>query len=425
MTSLLALAMVLGNAIVANAQTDAIVGGYFPAEYRTLDNIAATDWANLSMAFYAFINTDANGNITGEKVDYFNRMVDSCDKHGVQLYASFGGAYGSSVIYSMANNATARENFVQKMKTLCDKYGLEGVDIDWEGLTTSGERTAHEALMKRLNEVLTPAGYKIILTIGWGNFNAQWFSTAAVGYADYLQIMAYDNRATWPQSPAGNHSSYSDAVAAVDYWKTTRGISASKLILGLPNYGYQQSNTGGSGTAKTYGQIRSTYPTLTDADDEVAVDANTTIWYNGPLTIKKKGRMAMVDKGIAGLFYWEMTQDTDDAKALHDALIDTLSELDYTVAKLPLRDAVVASTFTSTDGHQSIVSGTLNGVWIWNEHQGARVEVLDLTGRIIAAQEALPVNGAAPSTIPADVSGLHLVRIYRNDQVEGHLVFIE
>ena len=51
----------------------------------------------------------------------------------IKLIAAIGGWNAGTTEFSrMANNATARSNFVNKALNLTTKYGFDGIDIDWE-----------------------------------------------------------------------------------------------------------------------------------------------------------------------------------------------------------------------------------------------------------------------------------------------------
>ena len=276
---------------------------------------------------------------------------------GKKVYICFGGLWGSSVIYTMANNATSRANFVSNIVAYMVDNNFDGLDIDWEGLSSSGERTAHENLMADLRSAIDlEGGLGLTLTIGYGNYNAQWFSNAAVGYADYLQIMAYDDYGTWSSSPFGNHSSFNGATSSISYW-VGRGIAKSKMILGLPCYGYQFASTsGGSGTARTYAALVAAEPDLKSSDD---VTADGLTLFNNQNIIMQKTQYAM-DQGLAGVFFWEMTQDTDDKRSLHKAAMYSVNS----VTPPPLanflvstKTPVVTETITFTD-HSSLGSTT-------------------------------------------------------------------
>jgi GH18 family chitinase len=63
-------------------------------------------------------------------------------------------------------------------------------------------------------------------------------SDKALAQYDFVNIMSYDHTGPWrPQKP-GPHSTYQDAVAALDYFGTTRKIPRDKMVLGVPFYGY-------------------------------------------------------------------------------------------------------------------------------------------------------------------------------------------
>lgn len=325
-TRLLLLHIVLGVFTISVTQAQFMVNGYIP-NYRSITDINAIDYANLDIAYYAFVNTNADGSlvpVNSWDVGKMEACVTNAHNAGKKVYLCFGGLWGSTVIYTMANNSTSRANFVTNIVAYLQANNFDGLDIDWEGLSSAGERTAHENLMADLRTALNAAGgLGLTLTIGYGNYNAQWFSNAAVGYADYLQIMAYDETGTWSGSPFGNHSSYAVATNSVTYW-LGRGIAASKMILGLPCYGYRFNSTaGGSGTARTYAEILLAEPDLKSSDDDT--QDGLTLFNNQDMIMQKVAYAKT--QSLAGVFFWEMTQDTDDKRSLHKAAMYEVNDI--------------------------------------------------------------------------------------------------
>jgi|GEM_PF-4731166 len=356
---LISIWMVLGLSVPKIVQAQFMVNGYIP-NYRSVADINGIDYVNLDISYYAFVNTNADGSlvpVNSWDVGKMEACVANAHAAGKKVYICFGGLWGSSVIYTMANNATSRANFVSNIVAYMVANNFDGLDIDWEGLSTSGERTAHENLMADLRTAIdAEGGLGLTLTIGYGSYNAQWFSNAAVGYADYLQIMAYDDYGTWSSSPFGNHSSYIGATSAIAYW-VGRSIAKSKMILGLPCYGYQFASTsGGSGTARSYASIVTAESDLKSSDDATA---NGLTLFNNQDIIMQKTQYAM-DQGLAGVFFWEMTQDTDDKRSLHKAAMYTVNAVtppplaNFLVSK---KIPTVAEVITFTD-HSSLGTTT-------------------------------------------------------------------
>ena len=319
-----------------SATKEVMINGYIPDWYGS-SFYSSVDYKNLTIAYFAFIVCDVNGNInTTGKESKMTSMITAAHAQGTKAYLSFGGGayYGSEVFYKMARNQDSLSNFVGQVKNFCLSKGFDGFDVDWEGLRSTADAAAHEALMKMLSDTLHEAGLKLAVTVQQGN-GAYYFTSKAVNYADYVQIMSYDATGTWSGSPAGQHSSYKYAVDGIDLWKS-KGVPASKLVLGVPFYGYRFANgctSGCLGDYVTYNEILTHTPSLADDVDYVETGTYANTYFNGFQTIADKTILAY-DSKLPGIMIWEMSQDAKGDKSLLTRLTNYLKSNNINVMKL-------------------------------------------------------------------------------------------
>ena len=138
---------------------------------------------------------------------------------------------------------------------------------------------------------------------------------------DFFNIMAYDDFST--TVPYKHHSDMALAQTSLNYWITTRGMPASKAVLGIPAYG-RPSGITQTGTVLTYSTI--TNGSGSALSDSAVVSAggfnNYTIYYNGLPTVKRKAKLAQ--SMANGIMMWEKGQDRNDGLSLLKAVCDTL-----------------------------------------------------------------------------------------------------
>lgn len=152
---------------------------------------------------------------------------------------------------AMAKSDEYRKAFAKDCRDFCSKWGIDGIDIDWEfpGLSWSGHACDpsvdvenHVLLMKQLREtlgtryLLTYAGYvKNVIETDEGR---KYIDIAAVDpYVDFVNVMTYDmDAAPHHQSALRDKSAYVDCERAIKAY-TDAGVAASKLVLGIPFYG--------------------------------------------------------------------------------------------------------------------------------------------------------------------------------------------
>ena len=159
---------------------------------------------------------------------------------------SQGGGFSA-----MAKSDEYRKAFAKDCRDFCSKWGIDGIDIDWEfpGLSWSGHACDpsvdvenHVLLMKQLREtlgtryLLTYAGY--VKDVTESNGGRRYIDIAAVDpYVDFVNVMTYDmDAAPHHQSALRDKSAYVDCERAIKAY-TDAGVAASKLVLGIPFYG--------------------------------------------------------------------------------------------------------------------------------------------------------------------------------------------
>jgi len=112
------------------------------------------------------------------------------------------------------------------------------------------------------------------------------------------------------------HSTYAMAQSHIATWQA-RGLPKSKLVLGLPFYGY-----GFNGYAASYGfsDIVNQFGAAAAQTDLIGTPCASCayITYNGIPTIKAKTRLAL-QQG-AGVMIWELSQDGTGANSLLSAV---------------------------------------------------------------------------------------------------------
>lgn len=159
---------------------------------------------------------------------------------------SQGGGFSA-----IAGNETYRKQFAADCLAFIKKWGIDGIDMDWEypGLSWSGAASdpANDVnnftlLMSQLrstlgsNYLLTYAGYVMDKQKETGGY-AFMDIAAVMPYVDFVNIMTYDlDAAPHHQSALSDTKSYWDCNRSVSAY-VNAGAPYNKLILGIPFYG--------------------------------------------------------------------------------------------------------------------------------------------------------------------------------------------
>jgi len=253
--------------------------------------------------------------------------------HTVSNYDNSQGG-GFSV---MASTDAGRKAFAQDCKNFINRWGIDGIDIDWEfpGLSWSGhacdianDTRNFTLLMAQLRQtlgsdkILSYAGYVMDKKAVEGGY--KYIDIASVDqYVDFVNIMTYDiasGKEGQHQSALDCPSSYWDCKRSVDAYLDA-GVSASKLVLGIPFYArHAWDNSDGFKGCVDYKDFPTQFPSSggfkTDNWDNVAsvpyVTRNGQMWagYDNPKSIGIKGKWIR-EKGMKGLMFWDY--DADDS----------------------------------------------------------------------------------------------------------------
>lgn len=305
------------------------VVGYFPS-YRSLADVPDVKFRMTNVVVYAFYGVNSSGTLSAPSSPAASLAAVATKARGnnakVFLGINDGSGDGKTNFRNMAATATGRTNFIRDVMNVVRAGNLDGVDMDWEFPTTSdGTDFTFTALMKELSDSLHRDGrYYLSAAITAGKYAGgirDAIRNEIFPYVDFFNIMAYDDFST--TVPYRHHSDYTLATVCLNYWLNTRGMPASKTVLGIPAYG-RPSGITQSGTILTYKSIlaQGANPLYDSAVVTSGAFTNYTIYYNGQYTVKRK---AMLAKQTAnGVMFWEKWQDAADGNSLMKAACDTV-----------------------------------------------------------------------------------------------------
>ena len=303
------------------------VVGYFPS-YRNPVEVPDVKFRMTSVVNYAFFEVNGSGLLNVINPTTLAAVIVKARANNAKIFVSIndGSGDGKTNFKNMAATAPGRNGFVRDVMAKVRQFGFDGVDVDWEfPTTTDGTDMTFTTLMKELSDSLHRDGrYYLTAAITAGKYAGSIrdaIRNELFTYVDWFNIMAYDDFST--TVPYKHHSDYVLAVTCLNYWLTTRGMPASKCVLGFPAYG-RPSGITQTGTVLTYKTIltQGGNPQLDSAIVTAGGFTNYTIYYNGQFTVKRK---AILARQIAnGVMMWEKWQDATDANSLLKAACDTV-----------------------------------------------------------------------------------------------------
>jgi chitinase len=185
------------------------------------------------------------------------------DNPTLQVVVSVGGGGTGSVGFSdMAQSAEGRNKFVESAAAAVEKYGLDGVDVDWEypgythvhGATVRPEdKENYTALLKQLRLRFDGLGAKLqrhLVTSSATGATQIWLDHTnmreAARWLDSVNMMCYDwynpvEKNTGHDSPLYTNPADPKAISidqAVKMYHAA-GVPLKKIVVGVPFYGRQ------------------------------------------------------------------------------------------------------------------------------------------------------------------------------------------
>jgi spore germination protein YaaH len=150
------------------------------------------------------------------------------------------------------NNPSTRATFIENLASLCRTYGYQGIQIDFEGAEPS-ERNPFTAFITALAERLHSQADKLstIVTAKYYNIQtgraAMYDDAALSAVSDYIFVLDWGIH--WTTSGPGSIDEYAWFKRVAEYTATMPNLS--KFVLGMPMYGIDWANGGGSGNPGT------------------------------------------------------------------------------------------------------------------------------------------------------------------------------
>lgn len=284
-----------------------VVIGYIPGdEYK--EGQSKIRWEYLTHVNVSFLYIHADGSVDDSYVKQsLPLIVEKAHREGVKVLISLQSDSKNGFAQAI-KSSEVRTRLIKEVVDYANRYGLDGIDVDYEIYDAVGPD-----LLLFISELYANKGEHLLQTCAvaqWNPTNQGGYTKEWHKYFDLINIMSYDNTGGW--STEGQHASYEQAIDGIRLWTQTLEAPPSKLVLGLPFYGYSWDderikNLGGS-RAVRYSQLSAYYPEASIGE----TDQIGRTYYNGQATIRRKCQYA-VENGLAGVMIWQLFQDSDVA----------------------------------------------------------------------------------------------------------------
>lgn len=332
--------------------TKNVASGYIYRNYYGLTN---QFFETMDIIYCAFIMFNPDGtlkNNAGVLANIEYSVLPKAKENGIYTILSLGGGGSepSSAFASVTKNAEARKTLINNIIDIINKYGFDGVDVDWE-TPTSSQAQYFTLFIKELNEAVKKNNSHHLITaaIGGGKWQPTRYDLSnSSKYLDFINVMTYSMSSSsgYYQNALYKRTGFHNteyrvggtlSSCSIDETVTiynNLGVQNNKLIFGLAFYGTRQYNNEGrwvSNGSIYYTTIKNQYlnnPNYTYYYDEdaqvpyiISNDLTTFISFDDPRSIAAKCDYVK-NNNCAGLMYWENGCDTtgDLVQAIYDNL---------------------------------------------------------------------------------------------------------
>lgn len=295
------------------------VVGYFP----TWKEDFTPEWDKITHLCLAFGLVQESGEVDISSVVGHKELIKEAQSNNVEVLLSIGGG-GSKNFTAAILDSGARVNLINNLGRIVEKYGLDGVDVDYEewdgdlGGASEHDIVKREALEQTYIALREELGGEKLITAavnagfdggdgGWGYYNC--FNNTMHEHLDMVNLMIYDMTGPWSKTTVGAHSGWDFFESAIDHWLNNRKLPKEKLVAGVPFYGYEfQTMESGEGARSVgYGDLVERY-----ADQDAHLkDSIGMLYYDGMVTMERKAEYIKENK-LGGIMIWEITRDAKE-----------------------------------------------------------------------------------------------------------------
>ena len=301
---------------------DRIVYGYLAF---WADDMQTVPWDNLSHIALFAANAHTDGTLSQTKRwGDIEQALAYAQTYSVRVHLTVVN-FDTEELRTLLGDEAARSRLIATLKDIVDETGVDGVNIDFEGVPVE-RRDAMVSFIRDLSTVVD----EVVVATPAVDWSKAWDYAALTDYAD-LFIMGY-----------GYHWSGSTYAGPVDplygggpwgvhslNWTAEKylseGADPERVIMGLPLYGSRWPTSDnavptqnlGSGSAVFWGDAHREAAVYgqgieSQSDTPYFYDGSGQTWFGTAETVRRRVQR-MMELGLGGIGFWALNYDEGDA----------------------------------------------------------------------------------------------------------------
>ena len=165
------------------------VVGYYPQWVQNGFPVSNIDLSVVTHVNHAFAWPDVNGNIQSYN-NMFNASINqTIHDEGRKILLSLGGGGNDIGFSTVAVSSELRITFINNLMNICDTYGYDGIDMDWEHPWSNEDRQNLNFLIAEMDSVFNAHDPELLITMAVpiSNWAGQWYDFSFLQfYVDFF-----------------------------------------------------------------------------------------------------------------------------------------------------------------------------------------------------------------------------------------------
>ncbi len=229
--------------------------------------------------------------------------------------------FSSNLAHCILTDMQVQQALLDNVVTTLQSKNYYGLDIDFEYIYPE-DGDAYDAFIKKVSETIRPQGYSLATSIAPKTsadqpgllYEAHRYPVHGE-YADHVILMTYEWGYTY--GPPRAVAPIDQVRLVLDYAVTA--IPSQKILMGMPNYGYDWTlpyqpgtaarsvtNTGAVDLARRQGAVIQ-YDRVSQSPFFYYANGRQVVWFDDARSIR--ARLRLVDTyGLGGVSYWTINQ---------------------------------------------------------------------------------------------------------------------
>jgi hypothetical protein len=337
------------------------------APYWTLPSESSFNVADMTTLSYFGLDVNANGTInesgdgwTGYESQDLSDLITRAHAAGDRVVLT-AECFNQATLGAVTSNPAAATTLGNELVSLVRAKNLDGVNIDFEGAGSSDQQGL-DRMMARLSSIVRAADSHWQITMDTyassaGDPGGFYDIAGLAPSVDAFFVMAYQMGG--PTGSANSQFSGSNFSAGEALDEYSQVVPTSKVILGLPFYGYDWPTTGPSSSASATG------PATPVPDSQIETKTNVywnqasgtawiafksgkqwhQTWFEDPTSLSLKAQLA-TNAGARGVGIWALGMEGNDPSMLAALVGNGPVIKDY--APSPAGQSVTTGSSTTT-----------------------------------------------------------------------------